>query len=72
MDMDGKKSPCKGCDKREIGCHITCKDYISFRESAEALREKIRFEKAKNYGSSYFSTRKELTRKLDRNRDYSV
>lgn len=72
MDMDGKKSPCKGCDKREVGCHSTCEDYISFREAAEALREKIAFEKAKSYGSSYFSTRKELTRKLDRNRDYSV
>lgn len=70
--MSDGKVPCKGCDKREIGCHSTCKDYISFKEEAEALREKIKFEKAKSYGSSYFSTRKELTRKLDRNKNYSV
>ena len=24
-------SPCVGCNKREIGCHSSCEDYISYR-----------------------------------------
>ena len=24
-------APCKGCEKRKIGCHSTCRKYIIFR-----------------------------------------
>lgn len=24
------KNPCKDCDKREIGCHSNCKEYLEF------------------------------------------
>ena len=30
------KTPCKDCERRELGCHANCQDYISF---TEALRE---------------------------------
>ena len=70
--MSDAKAPCKNCDKREIGCHSSCRDYISYKEKADALREKINFEKAKHYGSRYFSDKKTITRKLERNKDFSV
>lgn len=35
------KAPCKDCDRREIGCHSTCIDYISYRKIHEKnLRKK--------------------------------
>lgn len=24
--------PCKGCEKREVGCHAVCKEYITYRK----------------------------------------
>ena len=26
------KAPCKDCPRRELGCHSTCIDYISYRK----------------------------------------
>ena len=34
------KSCCKGCEKREVGCHGKCADYISFRKELDAINEK--------------------------------
>lgn len=25
-----KTAPCKGCEKRQVGCHATCEDYLEF------------------------------------------
>lgn len=70
--MGNPKSPCKNCEKRAVGCHSSCEDYISFKERNDALRDHTNFEKAKMYGSSYFSNKKSVTRMLDRNRNYSA
>lgn len=32
--------PCKDCDKRQIGCHSTCKDYKEYCDLNKAEREK--------------------------------
>ena len=32
-------SVCRYCDKRHIGCHSTCKEYIAECESREVVRE---------------------------------
>lgn len=40
----GYKSPCKGCEKRTAGCHITCEAYIKSKAEYEALAEPIRKE----------------------------
>lgn len=50
--------PCKDCDRREVGCHIDCKDYISWcekRKEEKAAREKY-YQKYDPY--AVFSTRK--------------
>lgn len=45
------KSNCKGCEKREVGCHAKCSDYLSFREQLDKIKE----EKYDWYASNYIS-----------------
>lgn len=35
-------SVCRYCEKRHIGCHSTCKEYIEENKSREAVREERR------------------------------
>lgn len=34
------KCSCKDCDKRVLGCHSTCADYISYKKELEDERKK--------------------------------
>lgn len=38
-------APCKGCEKRVVGCHAGCPDYISFTEKIKMVKEKERNDK---------------------------
>lgn len=31
------KAPCHNCDKRKLGCHSCCEEYISFRNNRDKL-----------------------------------
>lgn len=44
--MSGK-NPCKSCDKRNIGCHASCADYIDWNAARMKEADKIRSEKYK-------------------------
>jgi hypothetical protein len=33
---------CKNCEKRYIGCHSTCDEYITYRAAKDEENEKIR------------------------------
>ena len=66
------KGPCLNCERREVGCHNKCNDYISYKKDVEELREKTNFVKARMYGTSFFSTKKTVTRTIQSNRNYSV
>lgn len=33
--------PCKDCQKREIGCHVTCDDYLRKRKEQDILNAYI-------------------------------
>ena len=37
-------APCKGCEKRYVGCHSKCPDYLAFKKAHDALLEKMRKE----------------------------
>ncbi len=37
--------PCLNCNKRHLGCHSTCEDYISFRKERDKYNEKVRNDK---------------------------
>jgi hypothetical protein len=32
-------TPCKGCDKRVVGCHGNCKEYQAWTKNAVEVRE---------------------------------
>ena len=42
-------SPCLFCDEKEVGCHIDCKKYNSFREEHHKWKIKVGQEKQKEY-----------------------
>lgn len=33
---------CKGCEKRRVGCHDKCEDYISFKKESSVEKKKMR------------------------------
>lgn len=33
------KAPCRNCDKRKVGCHSTCPDYISYDKQNQINRD---------------------------------
>ena len=46
---------CKGCQKRTIGCHSTCPEYLAYRKELEEQKriEKLNKEYQPNYRKSY-------------------
>ena len=30
-------APCKGCDRREVGCHSSCAEYLEFRKARDEM-----------------------------------
>ena len=43
-----KDNPCRYCEKRQIGCHGTCKEYIEWRKYNIWIKQKAK-EKNKYY-----------------------
>lgn len=39
------KNKCYNCERRHVGCHVTCEDYKKFKVSQDAIRKES--EKAK-------------------------
>lgn len=37
--MRTKFTCCYRCEKREVGCHSTCEDYLKLKEEADTARE---------------------------------
>lgn len=33
------RSPCKDCLDRQLGCHSTCKKYLTYKEILETIRK---------------------------------
>ena len=40
--MSKEKGVCYGCDRRVVGCHSACADYLAYREALIAKSRKIR------------------------------
>ena len=47
MGFNGYRTPCKGCEKRYVGCHSTCEGYLKARAEGDALKEKMLEDKRK-------------------------
>lgn len=39
-ERNNNKCPCKGCNKREIGCHGKCADFKMYQDEIQEIREK--------------------------------
>lgn len=50
-------SPCKGCEKRELGCHDRCEEYLKYKEGRNALYEQRRVSAANTRPWSNYSPR---------------
>jgi hypothetical protein len=46
--MSKKTGVCYGCDRRVVGCHSACGDYLAEREALNAKNRKIREIKAQD------------------------
>lgn len=42
FSYDPYKCPCKGCDKRVVGCHAVCEEYKVFRSKVDDTNKTIR------------------------------
>lgn len=40
--MRREVSPCKGCDRRQIGCHAGCEEYAAWKARVWAAEEALR------------------------------
>lgn len=49
---DRKQSPCQFCTERFVGCHSTCENYISFRQSRDDYKNKVREQKNIRFGAA--------------------
>lgn len=52
-----KVAPCKDCEKRVVGCHSSCEDFVQWEQ--EHREEKERLREAKMKSSEYLAYRKE-------------
>lgn len=44
LTMSNLTCKCKDCDKRFVGCHANCPDYISFKNALDTFKEKKKLE----------------------------
>ena len=47
------KPPCKNCQKRTIGCHSACPEYLAYRKDLEEKKAKEKLEYYPNCRKSY-------------------
>lgn len=51
-------SSCKDCEKRRVGCHSECEDYLNWLEIHKKEVEQIRQEKEKEHGGLHTYSQK--------------
>ena len=47
IDCTYKKNPCYKCDKRAVGCHGTCQEYLTWSKENTEFNKRVRDLKAK-------------------------
>lgn len=35
---NNRKTPCRDCERREVGCHSKCEDYLAFVKKNEIVK----------------------------------
>ena len=57
------KSPCKNCDKRQVGCHSSCEEYIAFKKYLDEVKKANAPKRLQN---DIFSMAREQRRKYEK------
>lgn len=61
-------NPCKGCKRREVGCHGRCDDYSEFRKSLdEEKKSRVEDQCIREY---YIARQKRLQKFYHRDKDH--
>ena len=63
-ERNNNKCPCKGCDKREVGCHGKCTDFKTYQDELQIIREKV--EKDRHIKTYYIDRGKRVPKKYAR------
>lgn len=56
-------APCKGCEKRYLGCHSKCEEYAEFKRQSAELHKRTQEIKQRYYGSVTLGKRKRQRRR---------
>ena len=64
------KVPCKGCDRRVVGCHPTCSDYKQFQEENEKVNKAKRQYNVNSYCASDIAKTKHVANVLEGRRKW--
>lgn len=57
------QAPCKGCGRRELGCHVECPDYVAYQEENRRIKTEISKQRKRKAATDGFVKRqKELIR----------
>ena len=59
--MSKPVSPCKDCERRQLGCHSTCADYIAFDRAKKEHNAKVS-EARKSQSISWTKTTRKMRR----------
>ena len=57
-------APCKGCEKRYIGCHSKCLDYMDFQQKAALISQEVR--NRKNSERIFYSKKRDVCTQMMR------
>lgn len=63
-----KLSPCKGCERRQVGCHGECEDYQIFR--ADIQKNKKKRDLAYSFTRKMYARKKMIKRKEDARKEW--
>ena len=58
------KSPCKGCEKRKLGCHDICADYIEYKKRAADMNDLVATKKSRESACVGIAISKRKVREL--------
>lgn len=57
------QAPCKGCNRREISCHVQCPEYVAYQEENRRIKTEISKQRNRTAATVGFVKRqKELIR----------
>ncbi len=64
--MNKPDSPCHNCDRRVLGCHVNCRDYIIYCEENARIKELLHADQEKDAQIRGYEHEKKQKKKVKR------